>query len=201
MTWWFVWTVAGKKWTPCSLHLDMLWPISLTQQPGQFQHHVLHCSVLPLDAEIRQVFGQEWRVKLFWTVQEVPRPLVFLSYYTFTAFMLSPLFIRHTHAQTPTHQLQNPWLLHFLTLQPLHLEKSPPRHQALGYSLFLQKQTQDISLRIFQLSNVVLHPFQSVLCVCVCVCVCACVHACVRACMCIFHIVMLRPFLIVYIMC
>ena len=116
MTWWFVWTVAGKKWTPCSLHLDMLWPISLTQQPGQFQHHVLHCSVLPLFAEIRQVFGQEWRVNLFWTVQEVPPPLIFLSYYTFTAFMLSPLFVRHTHAQTPTHQLQNPWLLHFLML-------------------------------------------------------------------------------------
>ena len=31
-----------------------------------------------------------------------------------------------------------------------HLEQSPPRHQALCYSLFLQKPTQDISLlRIF----------------------------------------------------
>ena len=55
-----------------------------------------------------------------------------------------------------------------------------------GYllSLFLQKQAQDIFLlRIVQLSNIVLHPYQSVQCVyvCVCVCVCACVRACVRA--------------------
>ena len=54
---------------------------------------------------------------------------------------------------------------------PPHLEQSPPRHQALCHSLFLQKQTQDISLlRIFQLSNTVHHPYQSVQCVCVCVC-------------------------------
>ena len=45
------------------------------------------------------------------------------------------------------------------------LEQSPPTHQALRYCLFLQKQTQDISLlRIFQLSNTVLHPYQSVQC-------------------------------------
>ena len=41
----------------------------------------------------------------------------------------------------------------------------PIRHSA---TLFLQKQTKDISLlRIFQLSNTVLHPYQSVHCVCV----------------------------------
>ena len=34
-----------------------------------------------------------------------------------------------------TLQLQNPWLLHFLTLWPPHLEQSPPRQQALCYSL------------------------------------------------------------------
>ena len=45
-------------------------------------------------------------------------------------------------------------------------------------SLLLQKQTQDISLlQIFQLSNTVLHPYQSVQCVCVCVCVCVCYNA------------------------
>ena len=60
---------------------------------------------------------------------------------------------------------------------PPPLEQSPPRHQALSYSLFLQKPTQDISLlRIFQLNHIVLHSYQSVQCVCVCVCVCVYVH-------------------------
>ena len=60
------------------------------------------------------------------------------------------------------------------------------------YPLFLQKPTQHISLlRLFPLSNIVLHPYQSVKCVCVCVCVrvcvcvCVCVRACVRACVCV----------------
>ena len=54
-------------------------------------------------------------------------------------------------------------LSHFFILWPPQLEKFPPKHQALCYSLFLQKQTQDISLlRIFQLSNIVHHPYQSV---------------------------------------
>ena len=83
------------------------------------------------------------------------------------SFPLSPLFVRHTHAQIPTLQPQNPWLSHFLTLWPPHLEQSPPRHQALCYSLFLQKSTQDISLlRIFPLNHIVLHSHQSVQCVC-----------------------------------
>ena len=74
------------------------------------------------------------------------------------------------------------WVL-FLTLWPPHLEQSPPRHQTLCYSLFLEKQTQDISLlTIFQLSNFVLHPYQSVQCVYVCVCVCVCVHVYVHEC-------------------
>ena len=86
------------------------------------------------------------------------------------SFPLSPLFVRHTQAQNPTLQLQNPWLLHFLTIWPPHLEQSPPRHQALCYSLFLQKPTQGISLlRIFQLSHIVLHSYQSVQCVRACV--------------------------------
>ena len=52
--------------------------------------------------------------------------------------------------------------------------------QDTSYSLFLQKQTQDIYLlRIFQLSNIVHHPYQ-----CVCVCVCACVRVCLCVCVC-----------------
>ena len=82
------------------------------------------------------------------------------------------LGVRHKHAQNPMLQPQNPWLLLFLTLWPPHLEQSPPRHQALCYSLFLQKSAQDISLlRIFQLNHIVLHSHQSVQCVCVCVCI------------------------------
>ena len=44
-----------------------------------------------------------------------------------------------------------------------------------GYSLFLQKQTQDIPLlTILQLSRTVFHPYVCTVCVCVCVCVCEC---------------------------
>ena len=41
------------------------------------------------------------------------------------SFPLSPLFVRHTHTPTPTLQPQNPWLPHFFTLWPPHLEQSP----------------------------------------------------------------------------
>ena len=62
----------------------------------------------------------------------------------------------------------------FSHFSPTSGEKKLPQ-DIRHYSLFLQKQTQDISLlRIFQLSNIVFHPYQSVQCVCVCV------HACVR---------------------
>ena len=57
-----------------------------------------------------------------------------------------------------------------------------------------QKQTWVISLlRNFQLSNIVLQPYQSVQHVCVCVraCVCVCMHAC----RCMFYTVMLEPLL------
>ena len=74
------------------------------------------------------------------------------------------------------------------------------RH-SLCYSLFLQKQKLKTFLRIFQLSNIVLHPYLSIslysVCVCVCVCVCVyvrvcvcvvclCVCVCVRVCICAF---------------
>ena len=71
-----------------------------------------------------------------------------------------------------------------------------------GYFLFFQKQTQGISiLRIFQLSNTVLHPYLCMQCVNVSMCVCgsvrACVRACVRVCVCVYilHIVMLESLL------
>ena len=57
-----------------------------------------------------------------------------------------------------------------------HIWNNLPRHQALCYSLFLQKPTQDIYLlRIFQLNHTVLHFYQSVQCVCECVCARVCV--------------------------
>ena len=140
------------------------------------------------------------------TQSQVPLPLIFLSYYTFT--------VRPTLHQTHTcsnSQRFNPWLSHFLTLWPPHLEQSTPRHRALCYSFFLQKQTQDISLlRIFQLSNIVHHPYQSVQCVCVCVfvvcvcvwyvCVCVvCVCVCVWVCVCV-HLLHSYTWTLVYIM-
>ena len=73
------------------------------------------------------------------------------------------------------------------TSAPTYGKKLPQdiRH----YSFFLQKQTQDISLlRIFQLSNIVFHPYQSVQCVCVCVRLC--VRACMHVRVCILYIVM-----------
>ena len=92
--------------------------------------------------------------------------------YTFTVL---PALSALCHTQNPLLQPQNPWLSHFLTLWPSHLEQSPPRHQALCYSLFLEKPTQDISLlRIFQLSHIVLQSCQSVQCVCMRACVCVC---------------------------
>ena len=77
----------------------------------------------------------------------------------------------------------NPWLTRFVTLWSPHLEQSPPRHQELCYSLFLQHQTRDISLRIFKLSNTVLHHHLSVQYVCACMCVC--MHVCVSVCVCV----------------
>ena len=79
----------------------------------------------------------------------------------------------------------NPWLSRFVTLWSPHLEQSPPKHQELCYSLFLQHQTQDISLRIFKLSNTVLHHHLSVQYVCACMCVYVCVHACVCVSVCV----------------
>ena len=57
-----------------------------------------------------------------------------------------------------------------------------------GYSLLLQRQTQDISLlRLFQLSDIALQPYQSIQCVRTHLCVraCVCVRACIRVCVCV----------------
>ena len=78
-------------------------------------------------------------------------------------------------------------------------------HQALCYSLFLQKPTQDISLlRIFQLSHIVLDSYQFVQFV-QCVCVCVCVHTslawCVKTLADIFSSFFITFFISMYIMC
>ena len=110
---------------------------------------------------------------------------------------LCPLVTIHLHRRTPTisalrqtHACSNSnasiakpmafALSH--TLAPTSGTISP---KTSGYSLFLQKPTQDIFLlRIFQLSHIVLHPYQSVR-----ACVCVYVWAC------IFCLVMLEPLL------
>ena len=135
-------------------------------------------------------------------------PSYLFNYCTFTVLSVLSTLIRITNAQTPRLQVQNPWLSHFLILQLPHQEQFSPRHQALCYSLFLQNETQDISLyQIFHLANTALHPSLYSVCVwvwvsvsvseyeCVCVCalvcerecacVCVCMHACVRACVCV----------------
>ena len=102
--------------------------------------------------------------------------------------LLSLLFVRHMHLKLQHFNCKTHGFLKLL--QPQHLEWFSPRHQVLLYSLFLQRQTQDIPLlRIFQLSNIVLHPYQSVQCVC------TCAHACVCwfVCTCTFCIVVLKP--------
>ena len=74
----------------------------------------------------------------------------------------------------------------------------------LPVSIMIDWTLQPVTLlRICQLSNIVLHPYQSgqYVCVCVCVCVCVterereCVCVCVCVCVCILHIVMLEPLL------
>ena len=103
------------------------------------------------------------RIKIFYTTVYITTLL--------QSFPLSPLFVRHTHTQTPT-------LLTFSHFGP-HIRNNLPKdiRHSLCYSLFVQKQTHDIFLlSVFQLSNTVHHPYQSVQCVCVCVCVCVRVH-------------------------
>ena len=80
----------------------------------------------------------------------------------------------------PMLQPQNPWLSHF---GPNIWNNLPQdiRHSATLSSFKSKLKT---FLSIFQLSNIVHHPYQSV---CVCVCVCKCMSTC------IFCIVMLEP--------
>ena len=146
------------------------------------QHHVLHCSVLPLDAEIRQVFGQEWRVKLFWTVQEVPRPLVFLSYYTFTAFMLSPLFIRHNACANSNASTAKPVAFALSHTSAPTSGKIPSKTSGTRL-LSLPSKANSRHFSSQNISAKQCCPASIPVCtVCVCVCVCVRVCACVRAC-------------------
>ena len=65
------------------------------------------------------------------------RPLLsFRAAMPLQPFPLSPLFVRHTHAQTPTLQPLNPWLSHFITLRPPHLVKLPQSPHFATFSSF-----------------------------------------------------------------
>ena len=127
------------------------------------------------------------------TQSQVPLPLIFLSYCTFTVPpALSAL--RQTHACSNSFaSTAKPMAF---ALCPPHLEQSPPRHQALCYSLFLQKQTQDIR-RHFSSQNISAKQHcPSPLSVCT-VCVCAS-FAYLRLNLCL-HYVLSFSFFLIYI--
>ena len=170
-------TPHSQSTTPSKLHTS---PTATLLAPSLWTNKIQNClHVLQRNHRFRPLLS-------FWATMPLQ------------SFPLSPLFVRHTHAQTPTLQPQNAWLSHFLTLWPPHLEQSSPIHQAFCYSLFLQKQTQDISLLgICQLSNIVLHPYQSIQCACVHTCVCAracvcasCTQLCLNPCWCVQPLLM-----------
>ena len=102
------------------------------------------------------------------TQSQVPLPLI-IVFLTELLHLYSPSrslrsgFVRHTHAQTPTLQPQNPWLSHFLTLWPPYLEHS-----------LRQDIRHSDTLSSFK-SHIVFHSYQSAQSVCVSVCV-VCVH-------------------------
>ena len=88
------------------------------------------------------------------------------------SFMLSPLFVRYMHAQTPTLQPQNPCFLHFFTLWPPHLEQSPPSGSLL-LSLPSKANSRHFSSQNISAEQHCPSPL-SVCTECVCVCVCVC---------------------------
>ena len=91
-------------------------------------YHAIKTAQLSYNDATGSQFQNESNTKLFACVKtqsQVLPPLIFLS------FPLSPLSVRHTHAQTPTLQTQTRWLSHFLTLRSPHLEQSHPRHRAI----------------------------------------------------------------------
>ena len=152
--------ITGKFFKECNLCFSLMWRLIWVQNKLIIIIVVWKqctCQILLMDKALQNCLH---------VLQCNHRFRSLLSFWATTpwqSFPLSLLFVRHMHAPTPTPLPQNPWLSHFLTLWPPHLEQSLPRHQALCYSLFLQKQTQDIPLlRIFQLSNIVHHPDQSV---------------------------------------
>ena len=113
-------------------------------------------------------------------------PLIFLNYCTFT--VLPAIFALH-HTQACSNSNASATKPMAFTLSPTSGTIFP---KMPGYSFFLQKQTKDIAfLWIFQLGDTILHPCQSIQCVCVHVCVRVCVHMCV----CVLHIVMVEALL------
>ena len=109
-------------------------------------HHQSHTPLIQNFTDTGSQFLKKFNPILLSGVKRSHR--FFLSYlFEYCTFTTLPalLVLYQTHAQTPVLPPQNPWLLFILSLWPPHLEQSPPRHQALCF-LFLQKQTQDISL-------------------------------------------------------
>ena len=145
-----------------------------------------HQNCTPLLQQLHWLQISEW-IKLLacvTTQSQVLLPLIFLSYDTFT--VLPALSARQTQACSNSNaSIAKPMAFALSHILAHTSGKLPPKTSGYSESLFLQKQTQDISLlRIFQCSNIFLHPYQSVQCVCVCVCgwMCVCVRACVHAC-------------------
>ena len=169
---WFTASVSAYLYLCAELFMQVLywlrWKFEVLNSSSRKLPSKLHTS--PTATPLAPNFWTDKIQNCLHVLQHNHRFLSLLSFWAATplqSFPLSPLFVRHTHAQNPTLQPQNPWLSHFLTLWPPHLEQSPPRHQALCYSLFLQKSTQDVSLlRIFHLNHIVLHSHQSVQCAC-----------------------------------
>ena len=93
---------------------------------------------------------------------------LYKSYYYYLSkqlhFTLQPFPLSRSLSDTCVPELQrNSWLFS-------HFGPHSRRHQALCYSLLLQKHTQDVSLlQIFQLTSTGIHPGLSLQCVCVCV--------------------------------
>ena len=116
-------------------------------------------------------------------------------------FPLSPLFIRHTHTQTPTLQPQNSWLSLFSWFGP-HIWNNLPQDVRHSESLpsFRNKLKTFLFSEHFNWAFLPFAPIVCVVfvcahwCVCVCVCVrargvyvcvCARVRVCVRVCVCV----------------
>ena len=117
---------------------------------------------------------------------------VFLSCYTFTV-LTAYSTLRQTHMlKLQRFKCKTHGFLTFSHFGP-HIWNNLPQDIRHSATLSSFKSKLKTSLRIFQLSNTVHHPCQSVQCVCACVHVCGCMLVCVCVCVCIFCIVTLKP--------